>query len=282
MHVGTALADGDTIPEQPWMSVALEPANNNADKARFYTRVHANVVVEIVKNFLTPNGWDDLMLQQHKFAFTDITGMNSYDGPTLLKVLLEEIEPTASVNVELHRQAIEGAKLQEHKGNVVEMCKSIERHFQAIVKNGHAYDAETYWRHILEALLSVPNADFNTRMKSIKSDVNAGYGYNANVAPATLLMSAKQLYTNISCQNELSKVDPRDAQILALTTALEKQPSKQSHGSGGYNSSGYGGSKEETIPGMKLLKKWRKINKGPTLMKYGVNHHWYKNHVYEG
>ena len=32
---GTALADSDTIPEQPCMSVASEPANNNADKARF-------------------------------------------------------------------------------------------------------------------------------------------------------------------------------------------------------------------------------------------------------
>ena len=153
------------------------------------------------------------------------------------------------------------------------MCKSIERHFQAIIENGHAYDVETYRRYMLDALLSGPNADFNTRMKSIKSDVDAGYGYNANVAPATLLMSAKQLYTNISRQNEWSKVDPRDAQILALTTALEKQPSKQSHGSGGYSGSGYGGSKEETIPGMNSLKKWRTINKGPTLMKYGVNHH---------
>ena len=45
------------------MSVALDPPNNNADEARFYTRVHSNVVVEIVKNFLTTNGWDDLILQ---------------------------------------------------------------------------------------------------------------------------------------------------------------------------------------------------------------------------
>ena len=130
---GTALADGDTIPEQPWMSVALDPANNNADEARFYTRVHANVIVEIVTNFLTPNEWDDLMLQQHKFAFTDITGTKSYDGPKLLKVLLEEIDPISSVNVELHCQAIEGYMLQEQKGNVIEMCKSIDRHLQAIV-----------------------------------------------------------------------------------------------------------------------------------------------------
>ena len=130
---GNPLANDDAIPAQPWISVALYPANNNADEAKFYTRVHANVVVEIFKNFLTPNGWDDLILQKHKFSFTDITGMKSYDGPTMLRVLLEEIDQTASVNMELHCQAIEGAKLQYHKGNVIKMCKSIERHFRAIV-----------------------------------------------------------------------------------------------------------------------------------------------------
>ena len=42
---GTALADGDAIPAHPWISVALDPANNNADEAKFYTRVHGNTVV---------------------------------------------------------------------------------------------------------------------------------------------------------------------------------------------------------------------------------------------
>ena len=77
-------------------------------------------------------------------------------------------------------------------------------------------------------------------------------------------------------------MESRDAQILALTTALEKHPSKQSHRSGGHSGSGYGGSKEEIIPGMNYLKKRRTINKGPTLMKDGVNNHCCKHHVYEG
>ena len=72
-------------------------------------------------------------------------------------------------------------------------------------------------------------------------------------------------------------MDPRDAQILALTTDLEKQPVKQPQGSGGY-----GGENEETIPGMNSLKKWRKTNKGTTMVEDGVTHHWCKNHVYEG
>ena len=33
---------------------------------------------------------------------------------------------------------------------------------------------------------------------------------------------------------------------------------------------------------MNSLKNWRKINKGPTLVKDGVTHHCFKNHVYEG
>ena len=158
-------------------------------------------MVEIVKNFLTHNGWDDLILQQHTFSFMDITVMKRYDGPTIIKVLLEEIEPKASVNVEVHCQAIEGAKLQEHIGNEIEMSKSIERHFQAIVENVHAYDAETYRRHILDALLSGTKYDFNTIMKSINIYVDLGYGYNANVVLATLLMSDKQLYTKNSRRN---------------------------------------------------------------------------------
>ena len=175
--------------------------------------------------------------------------------------------------MELHCQDIEGAKIQYHKGNVIEICKSIKLHFQAIVENGHVCDAETYMRHVLDALLYVPNADFNTRMKSIKSVVDAEYGYNANVAPDTLLVSAKQFYTNILRQNEWSKVDPRDARILDLTTALQKKPFKQPQGSGGY-----GGANEETNPGINSLKNWRKINKGPTLAKAGVTHHWCKHH----
>ena len=114
VRFGTALADGNAIPAQPWMSVALDPANNNADKAKFYTRLHANIVVEIFKDFLTPNGWDDLMLQQHTFDFTDITGMKSYYGPTMIKVLIEEIDPTESVNVELHRQACKWSSMDLH------------------------------------------------------------------------------------------------------------------------------------------------------------------------
>ena len=37
----------------------------------------------------------------------------------MLKLFLEEVDPTASVIMKLHLQVIEGAKLQYYKGNVL-------------------------------------------------------------------------------------------------------------------------------------------------------------------
>ena len=57
VRFSTPLGDGDLIPPQPWTSRTLDPANVDTDKAKFYDRVNANVVVEIVKNTLKPGGW---------------------------------------------------------------------------------------------------------------------------------------------------------------------------------------------------------------------------------
>ena len=51
---GPDLPSTNPIPPQPWATVALDPANNDANKSRFYQQVHANVVLEIIKNTLTP------------------------------------------------------------------------------------------------------------------------------------------------------------------------------------------------------------------------------------
>ena len=158
------IGDNDPIPAQPWRSVLLDPAASANDKLKLYDRVNINVVVEILKNTLTPGGFDDLMLQSHKFTSTNAVGVKNFDGPNMLKVALKEIDPTASVNIEIHRQAIKGSKLHVFKGNMVEMIKSIEEHYQAIVKNGHTYDPEMYHRHLLKAFLYGSNAVFNNKL----------------------------------------------------------------------------------------------------------------------
>ena len=76
----------------------------------------------------------------------------------MMKVLLEDIDPSSLINIELHRQAIENTKLQDFRGNVSEMLKSTEQYFQVIVGNGHTYDSETYICHLLASLITGSNA----------------------------------------------------------------------------------------------------------------------------
>ena len=274
---GTPLADNALVPAQPWTAADLDPATVDDDKKKFFSRVHANVVVENIKNCLTPSGWEDLMLEKDKFTFVTSSGGESYDGPVMLKVIFENVDPTSSVNIELHRQAIEGAKLHDFKGNVVEMLKSIEKHHQSIVGNGHSYDSDTYRRHLLSALLSGSNDVFNTKLQSIKSDVDAGNGYNADIVPGALITSAKQQYINIFRRGEWNKVDPRDATILALTTALkDKAPSTHSE------KPSSGAATGEVIPGMHTLQKWRTVFKGKSIDKDGVTWTWCHHHKRDG
>ena len=187
------LGDADPIPAQPWAVSALDPASDANDKKQFYNRVNGNVVVELLKNILTPGGFNDLMLQSHKFTFINNFGVKSYNGPTMMMVAIKEIDLTASVNIKMHRQAIEGSKLHEFKGSVVEMTKTIEKHYQAIVDNGHMYDPETFRRHLLTAYLSGSNPIFNTKLQTVKSDVDACYGFNAKITPSALMAMSKQL-----------------------------------------------------------------------------------------
>lgn len=131
----TALRDNDPIPDLPWTTDQLDPGASAPNKVKFYDRVNGNVVAELIKKILTPSGFDDLMLESPKFTFTSLGGQKSYDGQTMLKVLLEEIDPTALVKIEMHRQAIGGAKLHGHKNNG--SLKTIKKNHQAIVGNNH-------------------------------------------------------------------------------------------------------------------------------------------------
>ena len=278
----TAIDEAGPIPATPWPKEALTPGTNDAHKAKFYNRVDSNVVSEIIKGTLTPKGWEDLMLEKKKFTFTvAATGVETYDGPCMLKVLLEEIDPTSSVNIELHRTAIEEAKLHSYDNNVTEMIKDIEKHHQAIVENGASYEPATYRRHILAALLSGPNEVFNTHFKAIKSDVDSHYGYHSTITPKVLLTAAKTQYTNIDKRKEWNKVDPKDAKMMALTTKLEKYEKEQAKPP---TETGGGGAIADNavLPGCKTLLAWRAKFVGKKITKNGVVWNWCPHHVDPG
>ena len=149
----------------------------------------------------------------------------------------------------------------------------IEKHHLAIVTNGYAYDKDTYRRHLLNSLLSGPNSVFNTKIQSIKRDVDSGYGFHANISPHKLIASAKQQYVNIEKSGEWNKVDPKDATIMALTTALKQ--STEIKATSTSKDQGSSGSDDKILGN---LDKWRTINVGKAVEQNGKTWIWCPYH----
>ena len=273
---GTAIPDADPIPVAPFQERALDPANVPADEATFYKRVHSLVVTELIKNSFVEEEYAKLTLRKKEFAFYDSRGYENIDGACLLKAIFDKIDPNVIVGVDLLRQKIEQTKLHQFKNNVDDMLTSIEESYQKIIENRSS--CESIRRYTINALLSGPNDDFNRFIKGIKDDIDSQTGVNRNLRHDQIILAARSKYNNMEATGEWSKVDPKDAKILALTTRLESlenagkpsaTPTSAVHATTGT------ASQDGKVGGVAA---WRTAKKGETMERDGVKWHWCPHH----
>ena len=70
------------------------------------------------------------------------------------------------------------------------------------------------------------------------------------------------------------KVDPRDVQIIKLTTAVKNETLTTTP----RTSTKFNATNEPTVPGMDALELWRTIKKGDTVEKHGKTWNWCTHH----
>ncbi len=58
-------------------------------------------------------------------------------------------------------------------------------------------------------------------------DIESGIGKSSRITPDRLITACRSKYNNMSNKKQWNQVDPRDAQILALTTQVQALESKQ-------------------------------------------------------
>ena len=104
----TGLANGDPIPGGAWTLRVLDPANVPDDKTTFYNRVDSNVSLELIKNSLSSTGWTRIIAgKQNLISYTcPNTGAIVVDGPSVLWLLLDRVDPILIVSVETLRAKI--------------------------------------------------------------------------------------------------------------------------------------------------------------------------------
>ena len=69
---------------------------------------------------------------------------------------------------------------------------------------------------MLNALLSGPNLKFNAFIERINYDIDSGIGLNNHMSYDDLTTAARAKYNNMVASEKYSKLDPKDAKIIAL------------------------------------------------------------------
>ena len=279
---GTALAPNDPIPAAPFQLRELDPAAVADDKKTFYKRVNVNVVTRIIKNGLSTTGWNDLMLQKDKFTFVHADGSIEYDGGIMAFLIYQKIEPSTTVGLDSLVEDLQKAKLGNYSNDVDKMLTDMEAKFKILNLNGQA--PLNYRKLLLDSLSTGPNHKFNDFIDHINDDVESGIGVNKDIDPDSLIVAVRTKFNNMEKRDQWNKVDPRDAQILVLTTKLEqleqKSPQRQPKQPAALatydNVTGPG-----CIDGTKV-KEWRITHDGPSKTVDGKEWFWCPHHVNKG
>ena len=204
------------------------------------------------------------------FTFQDDTTVNErIYGPCLLKLLFDCINQNVVVGVKVFCQKLEAIKLHPYQNDVNAMLTDMEESYSKIINNKST--CESILRYMLNALLSGPNPKFDAFIDRIKDDIDLGLRLNNYMPHDYLATVDRAKYNNMVASDKYSKLDPKDAKILAQTkkvTALERSVSDNSANvtSGGGSGGGYRGNQGDKIAG---VEKWRTSNKCSTIQQKG-------------
>ena len=161
--------------------------------------------------------------------------------------------------------------------------------YRKITNNGKTHDS--YRDNISAALTSGPNCAFNDWMQRIIDDYESGTGANAGITVDNLISAARQKHAMMVDKKTWGRVDPKNAQILALLTCLDqmtkelsRKPKDTSHQPSAPPAKSGAPSGNATLPTPDQKdktdgpEKWRSIKKGEETEMYGLPWYWCPHH----
>ena len=187
------------------------------DKALFYEQIRRTMVAKTIFGMLKPSAYQTIMLKKDEFSWTTVDGIIKYDGPTILKLIFLEINPSTKISLQDYKSVISKASLDGYRNNVSEMLNSMQKAYHHIVENEGTHD--DYLLHIIDAIMTSKNKIFKDYMQTFK---NRWQDDDATITAVFLIEKAKNKYHNLVKENEWDKNDTSDAKLVALQTRFQK------------------------------------------------------------
>ena len=83
----------DDVIAPPFTPTILDIAGNSRHKTKFYENTNNNVAVKIIENFLTVNGFDDLLQHKEQFSYLNLNDGVKYHATIMLHIIYGNRNP---------------------------------------------------------------------------------------------------------------------------------------------------------------------------------------------
>ena len=256
-------------------------------------RIRSTMMAKWIRNSLTKDDQKILDLKKRVFQYKhDVKKTIEEDGPLMLKLIYDRINPSTRVGVRNLISALFRFNLGSYDQNVPKMADAFKRTYNQIVAKGD----ETVKPEgpFFDALLTCANNDFTTGIKAELTKWESG----SNMSFDTIKDDAITKYNNI-CERlkkegksfsggdlTLSNVTNRQssgdqATIVALRAELESTKQKFAVASNAYSTiatkNGGGNGRKPNIDAWRMKKSF-----GDKVMRDGKWFHWCPHHTYPG
>ena len=216
--------------------------------------------------------------QADKFTWTSAEG-DEYDGPTMLWILLNVVNPEIKVTVNDLKKQITTARSKMFGHNVKKLTDFMSTKLREIKEKGGSH--EDFLLHLYEALESVPNEDFKAEIRTSRREWKKG----AKTDPDTVISNAVKLYNNknVPGNQTWTTRDPKDAKIIALTTKLEQLTKVFESAIDGDSGGAAAFTTTNQKKGRKInIEDWRKKKGAASVERGGKTWHWCSHHKFPG
>ena len=240
-----------------------------------YERVRRRMEGDRMLNIVDKATLQVLKARQDLYTWRDTNGSLHFDGPVIIKLIVDSIKPSTKVQLLSLQHRIERARLSSYNNDVNMLLNSMEDALAQIKAHGGNYS--DYTLRLFQAFLdddTSKNAEFKAAIQREKTDWELGRN---NVTAESVSLLARTVFNNLKGTpttgggNKWNALDPREQKLMALTAKLEKLKVDSNTRTGGTLQSADG-----TIP------LWRKTYKGDQITHDGQEFAWCNKHSYSG
>ena len=244
------------LPTGDLLAFDIDPATDDADKVIFYHRVRANMIALRILGSLDASSLKSLKLKEKLYLWEDANGTKFYDGPTMLQICVEKVNPSTRVGVSKLKELLRHARASAFDYNVSDLTDMMDATYREIVQRGSTHD--DYVMDLFNALLSNKNTIFTDFIQREKDKWDTG---GVDIDPEDVLIAeAVTKYNNMEAEWKVAEPGGT-SKIAALTTELKDLKEKfalvtQHLGKQGGSGSGAGNAQRQdtTIPAWRFTK----------------------------